>query len=631
MIYSTTDGPIALAQRIWIHAHRLSHFVSGAGAFMLLAVAALTVVQIILRGVLSSSILGLEEVLSLIVGVSVAACIPAGFTDGRHLRVAGLVDRLPQKTSSLLIALGDILLLFFLCILAAMVFDTAQSYLERGQTTAIMGIEIGPFYLAMAFGFFLAIPIKLARLITGGGSRNASAAHIGLVLLVAIALAALAYWSGLADWLKSGSDTATAFRVFAMMWILMLFGVPLSATMGLAGLAGLSLMLSWSPAVSVAGSETSMFLTSQSLAVLPLFLLMGSLASLAGLSSDIYRFSHALLSPLRAGLCHATILACAGFGALTGSSLATAATFGRIALPEMEKRGYDKGLAAGSVAAGGTLGSLVPPSTAMILYALLSEQSIGRLFIAAMVPALLAIVLYMITISIAVRINPRLAPKGSPIDWHELAGSAKACIGALILFGSVIGGIYSGIFTDSEAASVGVIGALLIALIRGRITRASLVQSLIETTTTISIIYMLIFGALTFSFFLAFSGIPTAFAVLVQSFGLTPMAIIFALVLCYLVLGAVMDSYAMMVITIPVFGPLILGMGFDPIWWGVITVICVELGMITPPFGLNLFVIQSVSPSLPLSKLWRGVMPFVIADLVKLGILLAIPGLLLMS
>lgn len=610
-------------------AGRLCSGLSIFGAGTLLAVALLTVAQVILRGVFDAGISGLNEVLSLLVGIGIASCIPIGFLDGKHLRVDGMVKLLPARLHGPIFALGDVLLLVFLCILAVMVLTTAQTYLARGQETIILGIAIGPFYVAMAAGFFLAIPIKLARIGLSGKDRALRPFSMVLGVLAVAALSYVATLLGIVDWLKSGSGNATALRAFVAMWVLMLLGVPLSATMGLTGLTGLALMLSWQPAASVVGSETSTFLTSQSLAVLPLFLLMGALASLAGLSSDVYRFAHALLSPLRAGLCHATVVACAGFGALTGSSLATAATFGRIALPEMEERGYNKGLAAGSVAAGGTLGSLVPPSMAMILYALLSEQSIGALFIAAMVPAGIAVMLYMLTIFLVAWRWPDVAPVGIPIDRAELKASARGCFGAVMLFGAVIGGIYTGVFTDGEAASVGAVGAFAFALMRGRVTLDSLRETMRDTTTTISIIYMLIFGALTFSFFLGFSGIPAGFAGMVQGWDLAPFAVILMLVLAYLVLGAVMDSYAMMVITIPIFAPLILGLGFDPIWWGVVTVICVELGMITPPFGLNLFIIKSVAPRLSLPAIWTGVLPFVVADILKLAIVLLVPALVI--
>tara|TARA_R110000737_G_scaffold143433_2_gene173982 strand:- start:1422 stop:2327 length:906 start_codon:yes stop_codon:yes gene_type:complete len=295
----------------------------------------------------------------------------------------------------------------------------------------------------------------------------------------------------------------------------------------------------------------------------------------------------------------------------------------------MEARNYDPALAAGSVAAGGTLGSLVPPSTALILFALLSEQSIGQLFVAAMVPAALAIVLYLAAIKVLLTLHPERAPEGIAIHRHDLLQAARRCIGAAVLFGAVIGGIYTGIVTDAEAASVGTVGAFLFALFRGRLGGGRLWQVMAETTTTIALIHTLIFGAVTFSFLIAFTQVPALLSSWIVATEAGPYAVMILLVVIYLVLGMVMDSYAMMVITVPIFLPLVVHYGFDPIWWGIVTVICVEMGMITPPFGMNSFMLNSIAKTIPLTTIYRGVMTFVLVDLIKVAALILFPALAL--
>ena len=605
----------------------LSDWLASGAALLLILISFAKVVEVILRGGFGISLTGLTEVLTLLTGMAVAMCLPAGFARAAHLRIDGLVNALPGRVSEPILKAGDILMLVFICILSVMVLGVAQNYAARVQTTVILGWPLAPFFYVIAAGFVLSVPLQIASIT--GHAQKAGLRQLGLALVGLCIAAILGFGTGLLDYLDGLVPVNMAFIVVGIMWVAMFLGVPLSAAMGLSGLAGLALVLNPSSAATVTGSEAASFLTSPSLAVLPLFLLMGALSTLAGLSSDIYRFANALLRPARAGLCHATIVACAGFGALTGSSLATAATFGRVAIPEMQKRNYSPALAVGSVAAGGTLGGLVPPSAALILYALLTEQSIGALFVAALVPAVIAIGLYMAVIALSTHLRPDLAPVGMAIDWAELRDAGKGCLGAAALFTAVIGGIYTGIFSDTEAASVGAAGAFLFCALRGKLKGRRIWSALAETTGTISLIYMLIFGAITFSFMLGFTGVPNAFGDFILSFDMTPIAISLSLVAAYLILGMVMDSYAMMVITAPIFVPLIISLGFDPIWWGIITVICVELGLISPPFGINLFVMRSVAPTVPLGQIWRGVAPFVAADAVKLSIVFFFPAILL--
>lgn len=610
-----------------------------AGAMTIIGISFLTIADVILRAGLGTTIPGLNEVQILALGVAVTACLPSGFARSIHVTVDLALARLRPAARDFFKTAGALVLLVFVAVIGLQLLALAQNYASRGQTSIILGWPVAPFYLAMAGLLLACIPIQGLRLVDAverlGRDLSFLPRMASLLALLALTGLIAALWIGGVsrlpgyDFLKQLSPAMMALTGFGAMWVAMLAGMPLAAAMGMAGFGGIAIMIGGGPAGTVLGGEVAKFLTSPTLSVLPLFLLMGAFASVAGLSADIYRFAHELLRPLRGSLAHATIAGCAGFGALTGSSLATAATFGKVALPEMQARDYDPALATGSVAAGGTLGSLVPPSTALILFALLAEQSIGRLFMAAIGPAILAVALYILAIWLLLKLRPRLAPAGDSIDWPALRTAAKGCWGAVLLFGMVIGGIYSGVLTDTEAASVGAGGAFLFALFRGRLDQGRIWSVMAETTTTIAMIYMLIFGAVTFSFLVAFTQLPALMSGWIETLGLSGLAVIFLLVGCYLLLGMVMDSYAMMVITVPIFLPLVLQYGYDPIWWGVLTVICVELGMITPPFGMNIFMLKAVAKNVELGTIYRGVMPFVLVDLVKILLVIAFPVLVL--
>jgi tripartite ATP-independent transporter DctM subunit len=402
--------------------------------------------------------------------------------------------------------------------------------------------------------------------------------------------------------------------------------VPLGVAMMASGIAGLAVVLAPEQALHAYGSLLADFLVRIDLAVLPLFVLMGSLAAAAGLSDDLYRFAHAILGRQRGGLAFATIAGCTGFGAVTGSSVATVVTIGRVALPEMKKRGYSVELAAGSVAAGGTLGILVPPSGAMILYAFLTEVSIGKLFIAALLPALLAAALYIVTILILVYLGKSAAPASSAWDLKEIVAAGKGSATVVFLFGVVLGGMYGGIFTETEGASVGVGLAFVIAVARGKINKDTFLQVMSETTSTTGLLYILIFGGLTFSAFSALTEVTEGVVTYIESLGLAPLAVVALLLVIYIVLGTAMESYAIMLITVPITAPLVEALGYDLVWWGIIQVVVIETGLISPPVGMNMFAIKSIDPTISMATVYRGVMPFFTADCVRLAILTLFPA-----
>lgn len=413
------------------------------------------------------------------------------------------------------------------------------------------------------------------------------------------------------------------------MFALIALHVPIGVAMGLSGFVCVGLLLGWDPAISLFKTEPSGVVASRDLAVIPLFLLMGSFAGAAGLSSDLYRLAYAVVGHYRGGLAMSTIGACAGFGAVCGSSVATAATMTRVALPEMLKRGYQPGLATGCIAAGGTLGMLIPPSVILVLYAVLTEQFVIALFIAAVIPGLVAVLLHFAAILTYVRLNPDSGPAGPRMPWPERWRVLRDSWGVVTLAVVVSGGIYGGIFTVAEAAAIGVCMALFFTILRGKLTWDILWKVLSESAANTGLIYLIIIGAHIFTYFVTLSQLPSAMTEWIDSLGLHPLLVMFLLHLMYIILGSIFDTVAAMVITLPFVFPLIIGLGFDPIWFGVINVMVIEIGMITPPIGINVFVLHGIARDIPLATIFRGIVPFLIADLIRLTILTLFPALAL--
>ena len=420
-----------------------------------------------------------------------------------------------------------------------------------------------------------------------------------------------------------------ALIAFAVMLGLTFLRLPIAFSMAIVGFLGYTYMVNATAALSMVGSvafETGM---SYTLSIVPLFILMGNLVTRAGLSSELYRVSYAFLGHRRGGLAMATILACGGFGAVCGSSLATAATMAKVAMPSMRKYGYSDALAAGSIAAGGTLGILIPPSVVMVIYGILTETNIGKLFIAGILPGLVAIACYLAAVAVTVRIDAKAGPRGERVTWHERLVAIGDVWGVLILFLIVIGGIYGGIFTPTEAAGIGAGGGLAFLLLRKGWNWRELRTILIESAITTGMIFTILIGALIFANFINMTGMPQELTQYAEQFRETPILVILAILVIYVALGCVLESMSMILLTVPMFYPLVAHLGYDLIWFGIIVVVVTEISMITPPVGLNVFVLRSVLPDVPTQTVFRGVMPFIVADIFRLGILVAFPAITL--
>ncbi len=420
------------------------------------------------------------------------------------------------------------------------------------------------------------------------------------------------------------SSALIGFICLAGMLILIALRCPIALAMALAGFVGFGAIVAFEPAISILESGPFETLSNYSFSPIPMFILMGVFASKAKMSSELFNGAKTLFGGWRGGMALAAVTSCGIFAAISGSSLATAASMSKVALPEMRKNGYANSLAAGTLAAGGTLGIMIPPSIALLLYALITEQSVGAMFVAGIIPGLMGLALYCVAIAVSVWLFPNLAQSSEKTSFKEKIIGLKGVLPFAFIFALIIGGIYMGIFTPTEAAAVGAFGALVIALFRG-MDFHHFKDAVQETLFLSAMIFFMIIGAEIFGYFLSVSRISFALVEWVDSLGLAPLAVLFCVLILYILLGCVMDSIAMLLLTVPVVYPLIQAAGIDPIWFGILTVITVELGLITPPIGMNVFVIKSVAPDISIKDIFKGVFPFVLSDIVRLGLLIAFP------
>jgi tripartite ATP-independent transporter DctM subunit len=410
--------------------------------------------------------------------------------------------------------------------------------------------------------------------------------------------------------------------------VLIFLRVPVGIAMGLVGFFGYAAIDGWSRALSVLGQAPFDVASGYTLSVVPLFIVMGDLALRSGMSAKLYDAARAMFLGARGAQAYATIGACAGFGAICGSSLATAATMSRIAIPQMRRAGYDDRLSTGCVASGGTLGILIPPSIPLVVYALVAQESVPRLFAAGLLPGLLLTALYIITAFVTILALPTWAPKAEQATtarWRDLF----AIWDVALLFAVSIGGLYVGWFSPTEAAAVGAFGALLLGVLGGSLGWRAILDSFRAAVTTTCMLFVIVICAVVFSYFVVQAQIPTLLVDAAKDIHLGPIALILILIVFYIVFGCFMDGLGMILITVPVFLPLVVAAGFDPVWFGVVIVVLIELGLIHPPVGMNIFIIQGQLPDVPVLKIYQGIVPFLVAPFVLLAILIAMPSIAL--
>ena len=432
------------------------------------------------------------------------------------------------------------------------------------------------------------------------------------------------------------SNLELALWSFPILLLLIFVRVPIGLSMLVCGLGGAWMIYgNAAPILNQLKQVTYTTFSNYNLSVIPLFLLMGQFAALGGLSQALFKAAEAWMGHRKGGVAMAAVGACAGFGAICGSSLATAATMGQVALPELKRAGYAGGISTACLAAGGTLGILIPPSVVLVIYAILTEQNIAKLFLAAFVPGILAAVGYMIVISIYARLNPKEVGSMPPMPMKERWAATMRTWPVIVIFLVVVGGIYSGVFTPTEGAAIGAFGTGIAAWAGGGLNRKTLLGAVVGTAIASGMIYMIVLGAGLYNTFLALSQLPQEAAAIVAGWGLSPVLVLVAILVLYIILGCFMDSLSMILLTIPVFFPIIMALDFGlppeelAIWFGILVLIVVEVGLITPPVGMNLFVINSMAKDVPITHTYRAVMPFVASDMIRTAILVMFPSITL--
>src|SRR6201991_4427853 len=422
------------------------------------------------------------------------------------------------------------------------------------------------------------------------------------------------------------STDAVAVIGFATLFILMLARVPVGMAMALVGVGGFSYLVNGDAALKIIGHTSMRTVTDYTFGVIPMFLLMGAFVTNSGMSEELFRAANKFLGHRRGGLGIATIAACGGFAAISGSSVARAATFSTVAYPEMRRYGYPQSFATGVIAAGGTLGAILPPSTVLAVYGIITEQDIGKLFVAGVLPGLLAASMYICTVVLIGLVNPKFLPRAPRHTWSERVSSVRDVWATMLLFLFVIGGLYGGLFTPTEAGGMGAGGAFLIGVLRGKLDRTEIRRSLLQATRTAAAVFTVLIGALLFGYFLTVTQTPQKVTEFLTGLGIGRYGVLALIMLMYLVLGCLMDALAMVILTVPIIFPVIVHLGFDPIWFGIIIVMTVELGMICPPVGINVFVINSIAKDVKLTTIYGGVMPFIVTDIIRMILLIIFPA-----
>ena len=413
---------------------------------------------------------------------------------------------------------------------------------------------------------------------------------------------------------------------FVAIFALALLRMPLAFSMGLVGVIGIGLTRGWMPALASTAQVVQETGFAYTLSVIPLFILMGNFVARAGLAHELFHAAYTFIGHRKGGLAHATIAACAGFGAICGSSIATAATMSKVAYPSMKKLGYSDALSTGVIASGGTLGIMIPPSTIMVIYGIVTETHIGKLFAAGVLPGILTAILLMLAVVLMTLRDPEHAPAGEKFTWKQRLEALRGIWGVLLLVVVVLGGIYGGVFTATEGAGMGAAGAFLFAWARKALTWESLIGILVESARTTAMLFTLLIAATVFANFVNFTTMPSDLKEWITHLGLSPVMVVGAMMVIYIILGTVMEELTMVLLTIPLFFPIVVQLGFDPVWFGVLIVMVIQIGLISPPVGMNLFVLNTLLPKVGLGTIFRGCWPFVAMQVVTLAILLFFPS-----
>lgn len=588
----------------------------------------LTAADVCLRYVFDSPVTGSYELTEFLMAILVSFGLAYTALHQGHINVDFLITRTPGKAQAVINSATTLLSLGFFALVAWRAAIYGLKLKADGYTSQSLAIPIYPFACAVALGSALLVLVLLIQLKEHLlDATRETHLYLSAVRFFVIALVLFLFMAplsrGILPWQVLPLNVG--FIGVLLLLVLLFSGIPIAVAMGLVGFLGMAYLNGLKPGFNVMGSTSYTISSSYSMSVVPLFVLMGAFCYRAGLSKELYYAVYRWVRHLPGGLAMATVGACASFAAVSGSSVATTATMGMVSLPEMRRYKYDLGLAAGSIAAGGSIGILIPPSVILVLYGILTEQSIGKLFIAGFIPGILEALFYVATIYLLCKRNPLLGPKGESASMVQRFASLKATWGVFALFIVVIGGIYLGVFTPTEAAGVGAFGAFLFSFARRKLGWEEFTASLAETSKTTAMVFLILIGAALLGYFLALTRLPFELSSFVSGLAVNRYLVLGMIIGLYLILGAIMSSLAMIVLTVPIIFPVIETLGFDPIWFGILIVRVVEIGQITPPVGINVYVLKGVAKDLSLQDIFKGVFPFILADICHVVLLIAVP------
>lgn len=604
---------------------KVARILNGAGACTSLLMVILVTIHVLSRALFSKPLMGTVELEELMIVILVFGGIAYTQITRNHISVDFITARLPDSFKINLETVTNIVSSLFFFILTWQSLVQAREQFADGTATFDLQIPLFWVMWIVALGFFLfGLSTFLDFLKTAQNQIKDNGIWGTLIAcIVGLALVIIPF-TGIELELEVGQYLG----IFALL-IFLFSGMLIGAALGFLGFFGMSLLFGLDSGLGLLSTVPYSMTASYSLCVIPFFILMGELCFQAELSTKLYMAAYKWVGRFRGGLSMATVLACGAFSAVSGSSLATAATMGAVSLPEMKRYKYADTLATGSIAAGGTIGILIPPSVVLIIYGILTEVSIAELFFAGIVPGLISLLYYIIAIMIWTRIDPEVGPPGPRFTFQERMSSLKSIWEVVILFILIMGGIYGGFFTPTEAGAIGATGALIFGLIRGKIKGKNLFEALLSTGRTSSMVFLVVIGTAIYGYFLTSTQLPMALASYATNLDVPPVFVVGAIIAICFGLGCVMGTLPLVFITVPIFAPVVESLGYNLTWFGVIVVVISEIGMITPPVGINVYIMKGIAKDVPLSTVFRGIFPFLIADFARLITLIAFPWLTL--
>ena len=609
----------------------LSRFLDRLGRVILGLMVLLITTDVVLRYFFNRPIKGSYELVEFMLVVLVYLGLAYTQTNKGHVSVSLFTNKLSPGALSVVHSATHLLSLGIFVLITWRGIIQAQALRANGTTSDLLFIPTYPFMWVVVFGSALLCVIFLTDFLDALGNAIQRCTRAWLWLALAGVFALLVFtipiWFSWLPW--DISRPAMGLVGIGLLLLLLFSSMPIGPVMGLIGFVGFSVLVNPDASFSILGTTPYRSASNHAMSTIPLFVLMGLLCFHADLSKDVYSTLRKWLGRLPGGLAMSTVGGCAGFAAVSGSSLATAVTMGSITLPEMRRYKYADSLACGCVAAGGSIGILIPPSIAFIIYASLTEESIGKLFIAGVIPGIMEALFYILTIYIMCKIKPEMGPPGPSSTLREKLVSLKDTWGILVLFVLVIGGIYAGIFTPTEAAGVGAFGALLLGFLKRKLNGKKILNSLADACKNTAMLLLMLIGADIFSYFLTMSQIPFMLSDFVVGLPVSSAVTMWAILVVYIILGCIMPIIPAIILTIPIFLPVVTGLGYDPIWFGVIVVTMAEIGQITPPVGINVFALSGVAKDVPLGTIFKGILPFVGADIVRVALIFFFPALAL--